>query len=53
VNLGTLGNLDKKAVARGDQHYRRWERRGIDIFSTDRPLEAARVLYNMQGDENE
>jgi glycerophosphoryl diester phosphodiesterase len=50
VNLGTLGNLDQKAKARGDHWYRRWERMGVDIFSTDRPLEVARMLYKMEGE---
>lgn len=53
VNCGTLGNLDRKAMARGDHLYKRWERLGIDIFSTDRPLEAARVLYDIKGENNE
>jgi len=51
VNCGTLGNLDKKAAIKGDHLYKRWERLGIDIFATDRPLEVARILY--VGDENE
>lgn len=45
VNCGTLGNLDKKAEAKGDHLYKRWEKLGIDIFATDRPLEVGRVLY--------
>lgn len=53
VNLGTLGNLDKKAEARGNHWYKRWKRMGVDIFSTDRPLEVAGVLYEIQGEENE
>ncbi|MDD3716692.1 MAG: glycerophosphodiester phosphodiesterase family protein [Candidatus Marinimicrobia bacterium] len=53
VNLGTLGNLDKKAEARGDRWYRRWERMGVDIFSSDRPLEVARTLYSWEGDAHE
>lgn len=53
VNLGTLGNLDKKAEARGDRWYRRWERLGVDIFSSDRPLEVARTLYTWEGDTHE
>ena len=45
ANVGTLGNLDKKAEAKGDQLYKRWEKLGIDIFATDRPLEVGKVLY--------
>jgi glycerophosphoryl diester phosphodiesterase len=45
VNCGTLGNLDKKAEAKGDHLYKRWERMGIDIFASDRPIEVGRVLY--------
>ncbi|MCF7833414.1 MAG: glycerophosphodiester phosphodiesterase family protein [Candidatus Marinimicrobia bacterium] len=45
VNCGTLGNLDKKAEAKGDHLYKRWEKMGIDIFATDRPLEVGKVLY--------
>jgi len=43
--LGTLGNLDKQAAARGDQVYRQFVENGVDIMSTDRPLEMAKVLY--------
>ncbi|WP_234733182.1 glycerophosphodiester phosphodiesterase family protein [Tellurirhabdus bombi] len=37
--LGTLGNLDKQAAAKGDQLYRQYAKNGADIMSTDRPLE--------------
>lgn len=37
--LGTLGNLDKQAAAKGDQVYRKFAENGADIMSTDRPLE--------------
>lgn len=37
--LGTLGNLDKQAVAKGDQVYKQFARNGADVMSTDRPLE--------------
>lgn len=43
--LGTLGNLDKQAAAKGDQIYKTFVQNGADIMSTDRPLEMARVLY--------
>ena len=42
--LGTLGNLDKMAEARGDATYQRFVDNGADILSTDRPLEAGRAL---------
>lgn len=42
--LGTLGNLDKQAVARGDQVYKDFVKNGADILSTDRPLEAWRTV---------
>lgn len=38
--LGTLGNLDKRAKARGDLLYKEWKERGADILATDRPFEA-------------
>ena len=43
--LGTLGNLDKQAVAKGDQVYKTFAEHGADIMSTDRPLEMAKELY--------
>ena len=42
--LGTLGNLDKRAAARGDHLYREWAALGIDIFATDRPLETIKAI---------
>ncbi|MEN5235638.1 glycerophosphodiester phosphodiesterase family protein [Sphingobacterium faecium] len=42
--LGTLGNLDKQAKQKGDQLYARFIENGADILSTDRPLEAGRIL---------
>lgn len=42
--LGTLGNLDKMAEARGDHTYRKFVENGADILSTDRPMEAGRAL---------
>lgn len=35
--LGVLGNLDKKAAARGDEYYKTFIDQGVDIFATDRP----------------
>jgi glycerophosphoryl diester phosphodiesterase len=42
--LGTLGNLDKQAQARGDEQYRTFVQNGADILATDRPLEAAKAI---------
>jgi len=42
--LGTLGNLDKQAEAKGDALYMTWHKLGIDVFATDRPFEAAAAL---------
>ena len=42
--LGTLGNLDKQAAAKGDQTYRTFAENGADIMSTDRPLELWRAV---------
>ena len=45
ANCGTLGNLDRKAKVKGDHLYKKWEKLGIDIFATDRPLEVGKILY--------
>ena len=42
--LGTLGNLDKQAEAKGDSLYKTWHNMGIDVFATDRPFQAAAAL---------
>lgn len=42
--LGTLGNLDKQAAAKGDRLYKEWTTAGADVLSTDRPLEVVRAL---------
>ena len=42
--LGTLGNLDKQAEAKGDVPYKVWQEKGIDVFATDRPFAAAKAL---------
>ncbi|WP_296381750.1 glycerophosphodiester phosphodiesterase family protein [Winogradskyella sp.] len=44
--LGTLGNLDKQAEARGDELYLRWQTFGANIIATDRPFEAFRAINN-------
>lgn len=44
--LGTLGNLDRSAVSRGnDAVYKDYVKRGAMIIATDRPLEVAKVIY--------
>jgi glycerophosphoryl diester phosphodiesterase len=42
--LGTLGNLDNRAEARGDNLYMDWMDLGIDILATDRPFEAHNAI---------
>jgi glycerophosphoryl diester phosphodiesterase len=42
--LGVLGNLDKSAIAKGDQVYVEFVNRGADILATDRPIEAAEAI---------
>lgn len=42
--LGTMGNLDNQAERIGKEHYGELIRRGADILSTDRPLEAGAAL---------
>jgi len=42
--LGTLGNLDGRAAARGNELYLEWKALGIDILATDRPFAVAGVL---------
>lgn len=45
--LGTLGNLDRSAEARGDEIYVSFVQHGADILATDRPIEAARALQTL------
>ncbi|SFD47518.1 glycerophosphoryl diester phosphodiesterase [Algibacter lectus] len=42
--LGTLGNLDKQAQAKGDRLYKKWVDLGVDVIATDRPFAAAASL---------
>lgn len=44
--LGTLGNLDKRAEARGDSLYSSWINKGIDVIATDRPFAVANAIHN-------
>jgi glycerophosphoryl diester phosphodiesterase len=42
--LGTLGNLDKQAKAKGDELYQKWVDLGVDIIATDRPFAVVESL---------
>ncbi|WP_369993821.1 glycerophosphodiester phosphodiesterase family protein [Winogradskyella sp.] len=42
--LGTMGNLDGQAGARGGEMYKRWQKFGADILATDRPFEAYKAI---------
>ncbi|NRB61337.1 MAG: glycerophosphodiester phosphodiesterase family protein [Winogradskyella sp.] len=42
--LGTLGNLDRQAEARGDSLYKNWYSKGVNILATDRPFEAFNAI---------
>jgi len=44
--LGTLGNLDSKAKAKGDTLYLKWVEKGIDVLATDRPFEAYKAIQH-------
>lgn len=44
--LGTLGNLDSRAKARGDNIYQSYINDGVDILATNRPLEAFAATLN-------
>lgn len=46
--LGTMGNLDNMALAKGNQVYLEFIARGAGILSTDRPVEAWRAI--MEGE---
>ncbi len=43
-SLGTMGNLDRMAEARGEAVYRELIKRGADMLSTDRPVAVARAF---------
>ena len=45
--LGTLGNLDRQAEAKGDHLYETWKNNGADILATDRPFEAFNAINNL------
>lgn len=42
--LGTLGNLDKMAIAKGDYLYKGFVNNGADILSTDRMIDAYEAI---------
>jgi glycerophosphoryl diester phosphodiesterase len=42
--LGTMGNLDNSAIARGNHIYSGFIERGVGIIATDRPVEAYRAI---------
>lgn len=44
--LGTLGNLDKSAKAKGDDLYIKWKSIGADVMATDRPFAAYKAINN-------
>lgn len=48
--VGTMGNLDDQAMARGDVLYFDMIDRGADILSTDRPVEAGIQLQKYRTD---
>jgi glycerophosphoryl diester phosphodiesterase len=45
--LGTLGNLDRQAEAKGNHLYETWKNKGVDILATDRPFEAFNAINNL------
>jgi len=45
--LGVLGNLDRSAIARGDEIYAGFVQKGADILATDRPIEAAEAIKTL------
>lgn len=51
--LGVIGNLDRRAEARGDSTYLPYIKRGADILATDRPIEAARVISRLNPETSE
>lgn len=46
--LGVLGNLDRRAIARGDHIYSEFVEKGADILATDRPIEAAKAIVDLR-----
>lgn len=50
--LGVIGNLDRSAIARGDQIYAEFVEKGADILATDRPIEAAEAIKGLIPDKS-
>jgi len=44
VIMGTMGNIDRKAAAKGAEVYQALIEAGVDIIATDHPLEVAEAL---------
>ncbi len=42
--IGTMGNIDRSAVKRGDKVYEKLIEMGVDVLATDRPIEAAKII---------
>jgi glycerophosphoryl diester phosphodiesterase len=51
--LGVLGNLDRSAIARGDQIYAEFVEKGADILATDRPIEAAKAIMDLSPERSQ
>lgn len=49
--LGTMGNLDKSAAAKGDELYYNLVANGADVLSTDRNVEAGKQLMKYATDK--
>jgi glycerophosphoryl diester phosphodiesterase len=45
--IGTMGNLDRQAEAKGNQVYKELILKGADVLATDRPRAAAQALQEM------
>ncbi|MHA7130310.1 glycerophosphodiester phosphodiesterase family protein [Algoriphagus namhaensis] len=50
--LGVLGNLDRQAVAKGDEIYTSFVQQGADILATDRPIEASKAIQTLVPSES-
>lgn len=46
VNIGTLGNIDQQAAARGPQVYLDLHALGVDMFATDYPERVGNILLS-------
>lgn len=50
--IGTMGNLDRKAETRGDQIYAELLRNGADVLATDRHVEAWKIIQKYGKEKN-